>query len=475
MKKFIAVLISVLLIASLFTVAAYAEGNKVSVRIEGINDTFFYGEYLVVEGDTVYSVLKAIDKAEDKLTLTFQNEAESPYLDTVNGEKSAKFGGWDGWQYLVDDVSPDVGMSDRKLSGGESIVVFYGDYPCANPIMDLTKSEDGELRFWTGVTTWSQDEKGQYTSSYSQEPVANAEVTLNGQPYTTDENGEIRFVPADFKGFVNVQISRYAQSGAPSVCRFAPDFGFELFGKTATDDESSSDEQDPTEDTTSASTGDASETTQPVTSAETTEPATQETTQVAETSEPAETTVPSETTTETVAPTESVEPTQPAEVKPTETPKSNQTAKTTIAVKAKKTLYVKGTYTIDPTVKNGKGKTTYTSSNTGIAKVSAKGKVTAVKKGSATITVKNNGVKKTVKITVKNPKLNKNKVTLKLKSKKKFKIKITGQVGKAKFKSGKKSVAKVSKQGVVSAVAKGKANITVTTNGVKLKLKVTVK
>ncbi len=466
MKKFIAVLISVLLIASLFTVAAYAEGNKVSVRIEGINDTFFYGEYLVVEGDTVYSVLKAIDKAEDNLTLTFQNEAESPYLDAVNGEKSAKFGGWDGWQYLVDDVSPDVGMSDRKLSGGESVVVFYGDYPCADPIMDLTKSEDGELRFWTGVTTWSQDEKGQYTSSYSQEPVANAEVTLNGQPYTTDENGEIRFVPADFKGFVNVQISRYAESGAPTVCRFAPDFGFELFGKTATDDEASNDEQDPTEETTAASTGDATETTQP---------ATQETTQAAETSELAETTVPSETTTETVAPTESVEPTQPAEVKPTEAPKSNQSAKTTITVKAKKTLYVKGTYTINPTVKNGKGKTTYTSSNSGIAKVSAKGKVTAVKKGSATITVKNNGVKKTVKITVKNPKLNKNKVTLKLKSKKKFKIKITGQIGKAKFKSSKKSVAKVSKKGVVSAAAKGKANITVTTNGVKLKLKVTVK
>ena len=137
-------------------------------------------------------------------------------------------------------------------------------------------------------------------------------------------------------------------------------------------------------------------------------------------------------------------------------------------------MYVKGTYTIKSSaVLNPVGKTSYTSSNKKVVKVTSNGKVTALKKGSATVTVKNNGVKKTIKITVKNPKLNKKKLTLKVK--KTFKIKVKGQAGKLSFKSSRKSVAKVSKKGLVKAKKRGKTTITVKTNGMTLKLKITVK
>ena len=147
---------------------------------------------------------------------------------------------------------------------------------------------------------------------------------------------------------------------------------------------------------------------------------------------------------------------------------------TTVTLKnAPKALYVKCTAQINATVKNAKGTTTYKSSNTKIAKVSASGKITALKKGTATITVTNNGVSKSFKITVKNPKLNKTKKTLK--KGKKFTLKITGGIGKAKFTSNNKKVATINKKGKITAKKKGTATITVKTNGMKLKCTITVK
>ena len=164
--------------------------------------------------------------------------------------------------------------------------------------------------------------------------------------------------------------------------------------------------------------------------------------------------------------------TEPA---PTETETETEPEPTVISLsKTSASLYVGATYTIKASVSNGVGDTTYTSSSKSIAKVSSKGKVTAVKKGTATITVKNNGVKKTFKVTVKNPKLNKTSITLK--KNKTFSIKITGKAGKQTYKSTNSKVAAVSKTGKVTAKKKGSATIKITTNGtVKLTLKVKVK
>ena len=129
--------------------------------------------------------------------------------------------------------------------------------------------------------------------------------------------------------------------------------------------------------------------------------------------------------------------------------------------------------TFDVEIKNYKGKTTYKSSNPKIAKVSSGGKITGIKRGTATITITNNGVSKKFKVTVKNPNLNKTKKTLK--KGKTFTIKIAGKVGKAKFSSSNNNVAKVNSKGKVTAKKKGKASIIVKTNGIKLKCKITVK
>lgn len=73
----------------------------------------------------------------------------------------------------------------------------------------------------------------------------------------------------------------------------------------------------------------------------------------------------------------------------------------------KKTIYKGSTYTLK--VKGTKKKVKWTTSNKKVATVNSKGKVTAKKKGTATITAKVGGKKLKCKITVKNPvKKNKN-------------------------------------------------------------------
>ncbi|MDE6952430.1 MAG: Ig-like domain-containing protein [Erysipelotrichales bacterium] len=66
-----------------------------------------------------------------------------------------------------------------------------------------------------------------------------------------------------------------------------------------------------------------------------------------------------------------------------------------------KSVYVKESFILKPTVKGKDTKATFKSSDTAVATVSETGKVTAKKKGTAIITVSANGVNATCKVTVK--------------------------------------------------------------------------
>ena len=128
---------------------------------------------------------------------------------------------------------------------------------------------------------------------------------------------------------------------------------------------------------------------------------------------------------------------------------------------------------------------TWTSSKADVAAVDDEGVVTGVKKGTATITVTTaNGLKASCKVEVTVPEPKKIKLnktgTVTLKKGKTLKLKVTlkpeGSVTTLKWKSSNSKVAKVSSKGVVKALKKGKATITVTTpNGLKAKVKIVVK
>jgi uncharacterized protein YjdB len=151
-----------------------------------------------------------------------------------------------------------------------------------------------------------------------------------------------------------------------------------------------------------------------------------------------------------------------------EEPETEVSAKAT-----KSTIYVKQTTTVKADVDYPVGKTTYTSSNTKVATVDSKGKVTAKKAGTTTITVKNNGATAKVKITVKNPTAKAAKSTIKVKGS--TTIKVTGAVGKVTYKSSNKKIATVNSKGKVVAKKAGTVKITVKASNLNTKVTIKVK
>lgn len=149
--------------------------------------------------------------------------------------------------------------------------------------------------------------------------------------------------------------------------------------------------------------------------------------------------------------------------------KKSVTTKPAVEIKLKSssaTLCVGGTKTLSYSTYPTKVTVSWKSSDTSVAKVSSDGKVTAVKKGTATITAsfKNGGktYKATCEITVKNPslKLDKTSVTLSVKSSVTLSATTMPSSATVTWKSSDASVAKVSSSGKVTGVKAGTATIT---------------
>ncbi len=121
-----------------------------------------------------------------------------------------------------------------------------------------------------------------------------------------------------------------------------------------------------------------------------------------------------------------------------------------------------------------KKKVKWSTSNKKVATVSSKGKVTAKKAGTCTITAKIGSKKYKCKIVIKNP-IKISKTKLSLKKGKTYTLKVSGTKKKVKWSTSNKKVATVNSKGKVTAKGKGTATITAKADGLSVKSKVTVK
>ena len=457
MKKFISVVLAALMLVSAFAISVSAEAGNVSVRIEGAQKNIFEGEVSldITDETTVADVLTALVAEDDTIKIT---GIDTGYITEINGEKADQFSKpddyiYDGWQYAVNGEAPSVGISGMNVAEGDEIVLFYGDYPSQVPVMDTDKLEQGVLTFesYDYVNGYMDDESGEWISEYDWCPVVGATVTLNTDSYTTDENGAISFDLSKYEEFVTVQISRISVNGAPNVCGFGSDFGFDV----------TSDEPGSEEVTTEPATTEPA-TTEPVT----TEPATTE----PATTEPA-TTEPVTTEPATTEPA-TTEPatTEPATTEPVTTEPATVYVTPSATFTFEKEVFVTDTFKINFTSDN---KVKFTTNKKTVARVNSKGVVRGVKAGKAIITASVGKFKVRYIVTVKNPILNAAKKVLK--RGKSFNLKVTGVIGNVRFTSAKKNIATVSSNGKVTAKKKGTAVIKVTANGVTLKCKIIVR
>ena len=142
----------------------------------------------------------------------------------------------------------------------------------------------------------------------------------------------------------------------------------------------------------------------------------------------------------------------------------------TIRINKSKATLIKG-QCLKLKLNGTKLKPKWSSSNKSVATVAADGKVIAKKRGNVVITAKINKKKYTCKLLVESPSLNKKSVSLK--EGKSTTIKIIGTKQKIIWKSSNNKVATV-KNGKITAIKSGTANITATVLKKKYSCKVTV-
>lgn len=125
-------------------------------------------------------------------------------------------------------------------------------------------------------------------------------------------------------------------------------------------------------------------------------------------------------------------------------------------------------YQLLPIVTGSDNTVTYSSSNTNIATVSGSGIITGHAKGSSTITVFSNGISSKCKVTVNtvNTILNKDVISLNTSTypSEKLKATVTGPNKKCTWSSSNENIATVDDKGIVRAISKGSAIITVSAN-----------
>ena len=163
------------------------------------------------------------------------------------------------------------------------------------------------------------------------------------------------------------------------------------------------------------------------------------------------------------------------------TDKTAQTCKVTVkqpTVRLDRTsasLYRKGTLRLSVS-STSKSIPRWKTNKKSVAAVDNEGKVTAIKNGTAIITVTVDGVSKTCEVTVKKPKITVGQEQISLAAGETCQPKVTVSSGnKPEYYSSNTNVATVNETGMITAIGKGRAYIYAKEDGTKVRMTVTVK
>lgn len=251
LKRVTSLFFAAILALTVMSSAAFADTDyDITFRVEGPDDNIYYGE-LSVPNDGKLTAADALMYLDDKSDNVKFVGADNGYITSVNDISSGKFGGWDGWYFAVNGESPSEGIDTFVLANGDSLVLYYGGYPCQIPYADTSKlNSDGIISFKSNDTEYDES----WNPSVVENPVVDAQVTVNGDKYTTDKNGEVT-IPADkLANELSVQIDKKDSSNAPAVLRFAPDYILSYTAPVVSDTDTTSDTEKDTDTDTSSDT-----------------------------------------------------------------------------------------------------------------------------------------------------------------------------------------------------------------------------
>ncbi|MHC1566301.1 MAG: PGF-pre-PGF domain-containing protein [Candidatus Syntropharchaeia archaeon] len=175
---------------------------KGKVRIEGINETIWYGE-VVLENSTIVdtdghshfidhpTALDVVDAASKLGNFSYDvvNQTWGLFLSSISGEMYDPET-WNGWMYRVDYHSPMVGAADFLLNETnpptpphKEVLWYYGSWTDKPLRITLDKANVKVNEQFIATVESYNDTTGSWN------PIGNATVYVGSSNYTTDING----------------------------------------------------------------------------------------------------------------------------------------------------------------------------------------------------------------------------------------------------------------------------------------------
>lgn len=226
MKKKITALLLVLALAAAMCVTA-AAGNSVTVRVEGVDGNVVCAAVDIGDQSTVLEVLEKALTAAGVEYVVKDSAYGGKYVSAIGEDAESRFGGYDGWMYYVDGVSPMYTVDAYVLKGGEEVLLAYADMSALLPILTVSRDSAGIVTVTVTADVTTYDEN--WNASVSRDPVAGVTLTVDGVEYVTDETGSaVLSADASAKAQVTVQAEKKAESGVPQVIRLAPGYTLDL-------------------------------------------------------------------------------------------------------------------------------------------------------------------------------------------------------------------------------------------------------
>lgn len=222
--------------AKITMTAGSPQTATVSVRIEGPDSNVLNTTLTTARTDgsrlTVYdAVTQALTNAD------VPYEAYNKYISSIDGIESGLLGGssnWDGWAYTIvepkylEGTEPLSGMGTQFISGGEEIIVYYGNdsFTTAYPILSSKLNADGTVTvsIKNYETDWS-------TGQTSLVPTAGVSIywgynSGGTMTYTATTGADgIATIPSIYAtiGQHPVQV-RKTTEGLPDIIRLSPSY-----------------------------------------------------------------------------------------------------------------------------------------------------------------------------------------------------------------------------------------------------------
>lgn len=209
-NKFLAMLLVFIMTIALVPKSIAFANSKTFIRVEGFDKTIVEGE---AEGTTVYEVLEALLK-EKEIEYVIEDGYYGPYLTEIDGLKSGKFGGYDGWMYFIQNGSSIT--SDRTdIQVGDEVVFYYGDFDKTSLVNNVIfnpevpkENEEFELKLQYTYFDW-------VTNQMAYKNLSNVKCVIDNKEYLSNEEGIIKLNLQN--GIHTYEFSSYAEDDVPFI------------------------------------------------------------------------------------------------------------------------------------------------------------------------------------------------------------------------------------------------------------------